>query len=55
VDTIEVRYDERSDAACSEHLATPFDHVALRDVLGALDPAHSQAPSCEIVLPVVGG
>ncbi len=39
----------------SEHLATPFDHVALRDVLNALDPAHSQAPVCGLVLPVVGG
>ncbi len=39
----------------SEHLATPFDHVALRDVLNALDPAHAQAPACGVVLPVVGG
>jgi triacylglycerol esterase/lipase EstA (alpha/beta hydrolase family) len=39
----------------SEHLATPFDHIALRDVLNALDPAHAQAPICGIVLPVVGG
>ncbi len=39
----------------SEHLATPFDHVALRDVLNALDPAHAQGPSCGPVLPVVGG
>ncbi len=39
----------------SEHLATPFDHIALRDVLNALDPAHAQAPSCGPVLPIVGG
>lgn len=39
----------------SEHLATPFDHVALRDVLNALDPAHARAPVCTPVLPVVGG
>jgi triacylglycerol esterase/lipase EstA (alpha/beta hydrolase family) len=39
----------------SEHLATPFDHVALRDVLNALDPAHARAPSCGPVLPIVGG
>ncbi len=39
----------------SEHLATPFDHVALRDVLNALDPAHAKSPSCGPVLPVVGG
>lgn len=39
----------------SEHLATPFDHVALRDVLNALDPAHAQAPVCGPVAPIVGG
>lgn len=39
----------------SEHLATPFDHIALRDVLNALDPAHAQAPSCGVVAPIVGG
>jgi triacylglycerol esterase/lipase EstA (alpha/beta hydrolase family) len=39
----------------SEHLATPFDHVALRDVLNALDPGHARTPFCTPVLPVVGG
>jgi triacylglycerol esterase/lipase EstA (alpha/beta hydrolase family) len=39
----------------SEHLATPFDHIALRDVLNALDLAHAQAPICGLVLPVLGG
>jgi hypothetical protein len=39
----------------SEHLATAFDHVALRDVLNALDPAHAQPPRCGLVLPIVGG
>jgi hypothetical protein len=39
----------------SEHLATPFDHIALRDVLNALAPAHAQAPSCGVVAPLVGG
>jgi triacylglycerol esterase/lipase EstA (alpha/beta hydrolase family) len=39
----------------SEHLATPFDHVALRDVLNALDPAQARAPICGPVLPIVGG
>jgi triacylglycerol esterase/lipase EstA (alpha/beta hydrolase family) len=39
----------------SEHLATPFDHVALSDVLSALDPTHAVAPICGVVLPVVGG
>jgi triacylglycerol esterase/lipase EstA (alpha/beta hydrolase family) len=39
----------------SEHLATPFDHIALRDVLNALDPATAQPPSCGLVAPIVGG
>ena len=39
----------------SEHLATPFDHIALRDVLNALSPAEAQAPTCGPVLPIVGG
>lgn len=38
-----------------QHLATQFDHVALRDVLNALDPAHAVAPSCSPVLPILGG
>ena len=39
----------------SEHLATPFDHIALRDVLNALDPVHARAPSCGVVAPIIGG
>ncbi len=39
----------------SEHLATPFDHIALRDVLNALDPARAREPSCGVVAPIVGG
>ncbi|HEY2636523.1 MAG TPA: lipase, partial [Solirubrobacteraceae bacterium] len=39
----------------SEHLATPFDHIALRDVLNALDPAHATAPVCSPVAPFEGG
>jgi triacylglycerol esterase/lipase EstA (alpha/beta hydrolase family) len=39
----------------SEHLATAFDHIALRDVLNALDPAQAQPPRCGLVLPVLGG
>jgi hypothetical protein len=39
----------------SEHLATPFDHIALRDVLNALDPAEAREPVCAPVLPIVGG
>jgi triacylglycerol esterase/lipase EstA (alpha/beta hydrolase family) len=39
----------------SEHLATPFDHIALRDVLNALDPTDARRPVCSPVLPVTGG
>ena len=39
----------------SEHLATPFDHIALRDVLNALDPGHPHAAPCTPVLPIIGG
>jgi triacylglycerol esterase/lipase EstA (alpha/beta hydrolase family) len=39
----------------SEHLATPFDHIAIRDVLNALDPAHAATATCSPVLAVLGG
>jgi triacylglycerol esterase/lipase EstA (alpha/beta hydrolase family) len=39
----------------AEHIAIAFDHIALRDVLNALDPAHAVAPTCSTVLPLVGG
>jgi pimeloyl-ACP methyl ester carboxylesterase len=39
----------------SEHLATPFDHIAIRDVLNALDPVHAAAVACSPVLAVLGG
>lgn len=38
-----------------EHLSMAYDHIADRDVLNALDPAHQVAPTCTPVLPVVGG
>jgi triacylglycerol esterase/lipase EstA (alpha/beta hydrolase family) len=38
-----------------EHLSMPYDHIADRDVLNALDPAHQVAPACTPVLPVIGG
>jgi triacylglycerol esterase/lipase EstA (alpha/beta hydrolase family) len=38
-----------------EHLSMPYDHIADRDVLNALDPAHKVAPACTPVLPVTGG
>ena len=38
-----------------EHLSMPYDHIADRDVLNALDPAHRVPPACTPVLPIVGG
>jgi triacylglycerol esterase/lipase EstA (alpha/beta hydrolase family) len=38
-----------------EHLSMPYDHIADRDVLNALDPTHAVAPSCSLILPIAGG
>jgi triacylglycerol esterase/lipase EstA (alpha/beta hydrolase family) len=38
-----------------EHIAIPYDHIALRDVLNALDPSTARAPTCSPVLPLLGG
>jgi hypothetical protein len=43
------------DTVSGEHLSMPYDHIADRDVLNALDPAHQVAPACTPVLPVLGG
>ena len=37
------------------HAGLAFEHIALRDVLNALDPAHAQAPSCSFVPFDLGG
>jgi triacylglycerol esterase/lipase EstA (alpha/beta hydrolase family) len=39
----------------SEHISISFDHIALRDVLNALDPAHAKSAACTPVLPLEGG
>jgi triacylglycerol esterase/lipase EstA (alpha/beta hydrolase family) len=39
----------------SDHLAIIYDQIALRDVLNALDPAHTVTPRCVPVAPVLGG
>ena len=39
----------------SDHLAISFDANALRDVLNALDPAHTRPPTCQATLPINGG
>ncbi|WCB94443.1 hypothetical protein DSM104299_03180 [Baekduia alba] len=38
-----------------EHLSMPYDHIAARHVLNALDPAHTQTPLCTPIVPAVGG
>jgi triacylglycerol esterase/lipase EstA (alpha/beta hydrolase family) len=38
-----------------EHLSMPYDSIADRDVLNALDPAHAVKPRCVLVMPVLGG
>jgi triacylglycerol esterase/lipase EstA (alpha/beta hydrolase family) len=38
-----------------DHLASQYDSISLRDMLNALDPAHSVPPACHPVLPGVGG
>ncbi len=38
-----------------EHLSMPYDHIADRDVLNALDPANAVRPSCTPIAPVTGG
>jgi triacylglycerol esterase/lipase EstA (alpha/beta hydrolase family) len=38
-----------------EHLSMPYDHIADRDVLNALDTANAVQPRCSPVLPIVGG
>lgn len=39
----------------SEHLSIAFDHIALTDVLNALDPAHPRSIRCGYVAPLIGG
>jgi len=39
----------------AEHIALAFDHIALREVLNALDPAHPGTAACTPVAPIFGG
>ncbi|MGH2906546.1 MAG: esterase/lipase family protein [Solirubrobacterales bacterium] len=39
----------------SEHIGLAWDHVALREVLNALDPTHARSTVCTPVPPLVGG
>jgi triacylglycerol esterase/lipase EstA (alpha/beta hydrolase family) len=38
----------------AEHVAVAFDPIAGQDILNALDPAHSVAPTCTVVFPFIG-
>lgn len=38
-----------------DHLSVVYDHIALRLMLNALDPASARAPVCSPVLPIQGG
>lgn len=38
-----------------DHIAIPYDHIADRDVLNALDPAHAQGTICTPIAPGIGG
>lgn len=37
----------------TDHLGIPYDPIAEREVLNALDPAHAQTPKCVFVPPVI--
>jgi triacylglycerol esterase/lipase EstA (alpha/beta hydrolase family) len=39
----------------TDHVAITYDHVALQDVVNALDPRHAHPAACTPVLPLVGG
>ena len=39
----------------ADHLTTPYDSIAMRYVLNALDPAHAVTPGCRLVVAGVGG
>ena len=38
-----------------EHLSVVYDHVALQEMLNALDPAQARTPACTPVAPITGG
>lgn len=51
-----ITVQERCANDFADHLALAFDHVALREVLNALDPTTARAPDCSTpVRPVFGG
>ena len=46
---------DQCDKDYADHIAVAFDHIALQDVLNALDPATARTPTCSTVLPAIGG
>ncbi|MFC0040531.1 lipase family alpha/beta hydrolase [Actinomadura rayongensis] len=54
-DVTNITVQDVCDQDYTEHLAIAFDHVALRLMLNALDPAHQAKPTCSQVLPLIGG
>jgi triacylglycerol esterase/lipase EstA (alpha/beta hydrolase family) len=45
-DVTDILLQDQCPADVSEHLGTPYDRLAQRDVLNALDPAHARPASC---------
>jgi triacylglycerol esterase/lipase EstA (alpha/beta hydrolase family) len=54
-DVVNITLQDECALDLSEHLSIAFDHIALGEVLNALDPAHATTPVCGPVLPIVGG
>jgi len=50
-----ITLQDQCDLDLSEHIAIAFDHIALGEVLNALDPAHAVTPVCSPVYPAIGG
>jgi triacylglycerol esterase/lipase EstA (alpha/beta hydrolase family) len=53
-DVTNIRLQDQCSLDFSDHLTTPYDPIALHDVLNALDPATATPPACIPVLPLVG-
>ncbi|MEY2443314.1 MAG: hypothetical protein QOJ46_2740 [bacterium] len=54
-DVANVTLQDRCILDLADHLTTPYDSIALRFVLNALDPAHAVTPGCRPVIAGVGG
>jgi triacylglycerol esterase/lipase EstA (alpha/beta hydrolase family) len=50
-----ITLQDQCDLDYSEHISIAFNHIALGEVLNALDPAHAVTPVCSPVYPAVGG